>query len=210
MALTRGRAQKRAVPLSLAGLLVLATAALGSAGGGALTQPAGKAGCISEDGAGPCADGHGLAGGVDAVAASADGRNVYATTHTGVARFRRRSTTGAIVEPPGRAGCVSEDGSGPCANGHGLSGAGAVAVSRDGKSVYVATANGIVRFKRKHDGAVREPAGTTACVSEDGSGPCVDGRALAGAYGVAVSRDGSSVYVASLTSAAVARFKRDP
>jgi DNA-binding beta-propeller fold protein YncE len=204
MALTRGRAQKRAVPLSLAGLLVLATAALGSAGGGALTQPAGKAGCVSERRRSR------LAGGVNAVAASADGRNVYATTHTGVARFRRRSTTGAIVEPPGRAGCVSEDGSGPCANGHGLSGAGAVAVSRDGKSVYVATANGIVRFKRKHDGAVREPAGTTACVSEDGSGPCVDGRALAGAYGVAVSRDGSSVYVASLTSAAVARFKRDP
>jgi sugar lactone lactonase YvrE len=52
-----------------------------------------------------------------------------------------------------------------------------------------------------------EPAG---CVSETGTGgACVDGSALDGATGVSVSPDGTSVYVASETSRAVAVFSRD-
>ena len=86
-----------------------------------------------------------------------------------------------------------------------------VAVSADGKNVYVTSANAVVRFDRKQkSGVITEPAGSAGCVSEDGSGPCTDGRGLSNAYVGAVSGDGKSVYVASLASDAVARFNRAP
>ena len=107
---------------------------------GAITQPAGSAGCISEDGAGPCADGHGLDG-PTSVAVSPDGKSVYvaSSSASAVARLNRNTTTGAITQPAGTAGCVSETGAGPCADGHALDGPYSVAVSPDGKSVYVAS-----------------------------------------------------------------------
>jgi hypothetical protein len=65
-----------------------------------------------------------------------------------------------------------------------------------------------VRLRRhRTSGVLSERSGRAACVSEDGSGPCADGHALLGAFGVAASPDGRSAYVASLDSAAVARFK---
>ena len=67
-----------------------------------------------------------------------------------MARFNRNTTTGAIGQPAGTAGCVSETGAGPCADGHGLNGARSVAVARTGKSVYVASQNShaVVRLNR--------------------------------------------------------------
>jgi DNA-binding beta-propeller fold protein YncE len=67
-----------------------------------------------------------------------------------VARFTRNTTTGAISQPAGTAGCVSETGAGPCADGHGLSGPFGVAVSPDGKSVYAASiqSDAVARFNR--------------------------------------------------------------
>ena len=75
------------------------------------------------------------------VAVSPDGKNVYVASFNSnaVARLNRNTTTGAITQPAGTAGCISETGSGPCADGHGLYGRGSVAVSADGKSVYVAS-----------------------------------------------------------------------
>ena len=107
---------------------------------GAITQPAGSAGCVSETGAGPCADGHGLDGPYG-VAVSPDGKSVYVAScdSDAVARLNRNTTTGAITQPAGTAGCVSETGAGPCADGHGLDVPHSVAVSPDGKSVYVAS-----------------------------------------------------------------------
>ncbi len=93
-----------------------------------------------------------------------------------MARLNRNPTTGALTQPAGTAGCISEDGSGTCADGHGLIGGGSVAVSPDGKSVYVASpVRGIVvRLNRNTTtGALSQPAGTAGCISEDGlGGPC--------------------------------------
>jgi len=64
---------------------------------------------------------------------------------------------------------------------------------------------------RAQAGALSQPAGTDACVSDDGSGgACADGNALAGAQGVAVSSDGKNVYVVSSETGAgaVAVFTR--
>jgi DNA-binding beta-propeller fold protein YncE len=55
-----------------------------------------------------------------------------------------------------------------------------------------------------------QKAGTAGCISQTGtSGVCVDGTALDAPNGVVVSPDGTSVYVASLNSSAVAVFDRE-
>ena len=138
---------------------------------GAITQPAGAAGCVSETGAGPCADGHALKlpGGV---VVSPDGKSVYVASYfsNAVVRFNRNTTTGAITQ----AGCVSETGAGPCADGHALDGASFVTVSPDGKSVYVADSgagNAVVRFTRNTTtGALTQPPGLTVASPSRGGG----------------------------------------
>ena len=180
---------------------------------GAITQPAGKAGCVADWGSGsvPCAGGNGL-NYPTSVAVSPDGKSVYVASgdSDAVARFNRNTTTGAIAQPAGSSGCVGETGW-PCADGHGLGGPSSVAVSPDGKSVYVASwySNAVVRLKRKRSGAITQPAGSAGCVSETGAGPCADGHGLYAPAGVAVSPDGLSVYVASYDSDGVARLDRD-
>jgi DNA-binding beta-propeller fold protein YncE len=191
---------------------------------GAITQ---TANCVSETGFGPCTDGKGL-GGASSVVVSPDGKSVYvgSTTSRAIARFNRNTTSGAITQPAaGTAGCVSETGAGPCADGRALLmansfGSRFVAVSGDGKNVYVASSNtgdgALVRFNRTTTGpatgAISQPAAAAAgCISEFGaSGTCADGRALRGATSVAVSASGKHVYVASFVSQAVALFNRAP
>jgi DNA-binding beta-propeller fold protein YncE len=181
---------------------------------GAITQPAGTAGCVSQGGAGPCAVGHALRG-PTGVAVSPDGRSVYVASSgsNAVARLNRNTTTGAITQPAGTAGCISQTGAGPCADGRGLNGPYSVAVSADGKSVYVGSyfSDAVARLARNTTtGAISQPAGTAGCISQTGAGPCADGRGLNGAFGVAVSPDGKSVYVGSYFSNAVARLNRAP
>ena len=117
---------------------------------------------------------------------SSNGKSVYVASSASdaVARLNRDPTTGWIAQPAGTAGCISETGAGPCANGHGLHGPTDVAVSPDGKSVYVASykpsfSNAVVRFNRNTTtGAISQPAGTAGCVSQTGAGPCANGRGL--------------------------------
>jgi DNA-binding beta-propeller fold protein YncE len=181
---------------------------------GAITQPAGAAGCISQTGTGPCADGHALSGPAKVVV-SGDGKSVYVTSQysDAVVRLNRNTTTGAIYQPPGTAGCISQTGAGTCADGHALDEVWGVAVSADGKSVYVTAyfSDAVARLTRgTTSGGIAQPAGTAGCVSETGAGPCADGHALVYPVEVAISPDGKSVYVASGVSRAVARFNRAP
>jgi DNA-binding beta-propeller fold protein YncE len=183
---------------------------------GALTQKAGAAGCISDLGGGGCTDGTAL-GGISAVAVSHDGRNVYTTAVAGtsaVAVFDRDLATGVLTQKAGTDGCVSDSGTGgSCTNGLALLGARAIALSLDGRSVYVAaeTSNAIAVFDRDPtNGELTQLGGTDACVSEDGTGGlCRDGVALLDPQGVAVSADGVTVYVASSGSDAVAVLGRN-
>jgi DNA-binding beta-propeller fold protein YncE len=180
---------------------------------GAITQPAGSAGCVSNGGSGGCAVGHALSGPAS-VAVSPDGKSVYVASYgsNAVVRLTRNTTSGAITQPAGSAGCVSNGGSGGCAIGHGLIQALLVGVSPDGTSVYVASygSNAVARLTRDTtSGAITQPAGSAGCISKGGSGGCAVGNALSGPNGVAVSADGTSVYVASYGSNAVARLTRN-
>jgi DNA-binding beta-propeller fold protein YncE len=179
---------------------------------GALTQLPGLAGCVSEDGTGgDCANGFALDGAVG-VTVSPDGRHVYvaALESSAVVVFARDRFTGALTQ----LSCVSEDGTGGfCWDGVGLDGAYSLAVSRDGKHLYVVSryAGAVAAFARDATtGALSQLPGLAACVSEDGSGGlCADGVGLGGPVSVAISSDGTHVYVASFDSGAVAAFVRD-
>ena len=108
---------------------------------GTLTQLAGSVGCVSETGAGGCADGTGLDRS-RSVTVSPDGKSVYVAAEgtDGVAVFSRNATTGAITQLAGMAACVSETGTGgACADGIALADARSVAVSPDGATVYAAS-----------------------------------------------------------------------
>jgi DNA-binding beta-propeller fold protein YncE len=148
------------------------------------------------------------------VALSADQKSVYVTSQEAdaVSVFQRNIATGELKQLAGTAGCVSETGAGPCADGKALDSPRSVAVSADGESVYVAAANSnaVAVFSRDTTtGVLTQLAGTAGCVSETGTGgTCADGRALGNPTSVAVSADGKNVYAATLGSDAVAAFAR--
>ena len=200
---------------------------------GSLTQLEGAGGCLRDAALGveddTCGRAFGLAS-ATSVAVSPDGRNVYVTSFgdAAVAVLRRNRTTGALTPLVGTAGCLSEERAVPaCASARALEGAFGVAVSPDGRNVYVATgfdrrvdgaqpsggfeASGVAAFARNPaTGALRQLAGRAACISErPTASACADGRALEGALAVRISRDGRNAYVAASASNALAVFSRD-
>ena len=182
-----------------------------------MLQLSGTAGCVTLSGSGgQCATGVGIDG-ATGVAVSPDGRNVYvaAGSSDAIAVFDRDVETGSLVQKAGTAGCVSEDGSGgDCANGVGLDAPERIAVSSDGRNVYVASklSGAVAVFDRDTaTGALTQKAGLGACISEMGSGgDCVDGYSLQFADDVVISADGRNVYVSGDQSHAIGIFDRDP
>ncbi len=191
---------------------------------GTLTQLAGTAGCVSADGTGGlCATGTALDTAFS-VAVSPDGSHVYVASpmSNAVAVFARDTGTGALTQLAGTAGCVSADGTGGrCAVGR-LWGAFSVAVSPDGQHVYVGGGAVSVFARDQATGALTQLPRKAGCVSETGvhramsewaaytKGLCASGgQVLWNAESVAVSPDGSHVYVVSPNMAAITLFARD-
>ena len=105
--------------------------------------------------------------------------------------------TAATDQLPGRSGCVATRAAGQgCAPARGLDGSDAVSISRDGRNLYTASeeSDGVAVFKRRR-GRLRQLGGRRGCITRSGRQGCVDGRALGGAYAVALPPDGRHAYV---------------
>jgi hypothetical protein len=191
-------------------------AVLRRADGGTLEQARGPAGCVATPPAWSreCAPARGLR---DAAAAamSADGSTLYAvSTRPAVARrptsftlsiFRRNRQSGALTQLPGRSGCFNNRGDSGCAIARGLLTPNGVAVSPDGRNVYVSSSYdfAVAVFSRStRTGALTQLAGTAGCMT--GATPvllyhpegCAKVRMGRG-RSVVVSPDGRTVYVGS-------------
>lgn len=192
---------------------LLAEAGAGSPAAGSLTPK----GCIDDpdldEGPDNCAKNADGLDGTSLVAVSSDGKSVYAVSESeaAIVSFKRNRRTGALTPK----GCINDPDAVDLAactkHAAGLSGAGSIAISRDGKSVYVASESdhAIARFKRnRRNGALT----AKGCFEDNdsGGGDCTkSANGLAAATSVVVSRDGKSVYAASELDDAVVRFKRN-
>ena len=130
------------------------------------------------------------------------------------------TAVGTIAQLPGPGGCLV-DRSKPrrgCKPVRALRGpapflgSNAVAISRDGKNVYVAASrsDAIAVFRRNaRTGKLTQRSGTAGCVAAKGAGGCAEARGLNGPNSVAVSADGTNVYATSVISDAVTTFRRN-
>ena len=134
------------------------------------------------------------------------------------------SGSNGCIANPAPAGSDAAGVTGACAKSKGLTGANALALSPDGKNVYVAA--GVFSNGSTSPGygalstLTRDPASggltESGCVSSDttsgqegANGACTSSAGLLDADAVAVSPDGANVYAASAGSGAILAFARD-
>ena len=117
---------------------------------------------------------------------------------------------GCIAQPDDEAEAVSG-----CGRGRGLIDPSSVALSRDGKSAYVAGSGSSAVAAFARDQATgrltqRNCVSANATSGVDGTkGACADGNALSGAADVEISPDGRFVYAASFDAGGIAIFERN-
>jgi DNA-binding beta-propeller fold protein YncE len=198
----------------LAGLLLgLAWASVGAAAANASLGELSFLGCIGQVGISECAAvPPGVDGAVEepkGLAVSPDGANVYAADDDAstIDVFSRNTVTGTLTLTGcvgQHAGCVTT--SPPKAVERSF----AVAVSPDGKNVYAVSvgSNTVDEFARNTaNGALTY----TGCIGQlSGCVPTTPSEAIDGPASIAISADGTSVYVASENAGgAVDEFQRD-
>jgi 6-phosphogluconolactonase (cycloisomerase 2 family) len=189
---------------------------------GGPTQLGDPAGCVTSSGSGgSCVDAVGFpVEGVTSISLSPDARHLYAASFDAdaVYAFRRNRSTGALTQLAEPAGppCISaaalESCEVPSSGASKLAQVADVVVSPDGENVYATTLNGpVLTFGRDpQTGGLAFLGGANRCISDDGAGPCADGRGLASPRALAIDARGRHVYVGSTVSDAIAILDRKP
>lgn len=128
---------------------------------------------------------------------------------------------GTLTQLAGRLGCLMDTSSKArqgCGPARALKGPGpfmgsrAIAVSPDGRNVYVASSgsDAVAIFQRNpRNGALSQQPGTGGCVADKGASGCAEAVGLDGPNSIAISSDGAGVYVTSRGSNSVTAFHRN-
>jgi DNA-binding beta-propeller fold protein YncE len=126
------------------------------------------------------------------------------------ALFAATDPASALVGDLTPAGCISATGTGGCQLLEGIERTFTLQISPDGKNVYASGKDAVLMFSRGTGGALTY----MGCVGNTGgkvNGPASCSRTAEGLEtprGIAVSPDGTSVYVVGFTSNAVVEFER--
>jgi DNA-binding beta-propeller fold protein YncE len=152
------------------------------------------------------------------ITVSPDGENVYVASFNdeSVAEFKRDTETGVLTQLGAPNNCISEKAGSGCGTTTGVIGlkeAIGVAVSPDGKDVYVAAGakseeGGIAAFARGAEGALEQLHGEEACIGEKVTG-CAKGEHIRGSEDLAISPDGKNLYANSYPGGASAVIELD-
>jgi 6-phosphogluconolactonase (cycloisomerase 2 family) len=156
--------------------------------------------------------------GVNRLAVSRNGRFLYATAldDSALVTFAVDANGGLR-----QVACIGGNHSSPdpaCTAGVGLAYPESLALSPDGRSLYVTAAGSggagslAILAVDPTTGIPTQPVGTVPCVSSNTlyDPTCALGDGLDGAFGVVVTPDGQSVYVGSYVSNAVTMYARNP
>ena len=178
---------------------------------GALTQLAGKAGCLTTDGsssagAGTCTEARGLfdssGDGHDMVFTS-DGKWAYAAADDSPASlmiFQRDPTTGALTQLAGTAGCIttdgsSQDGAGLCQTDSLLLDASGLTLSSDDKFLYVTGTGGSSQIEVFSRNPTTGALSQIECISQaPAPAGCSTGRVVGDSQFIALTPDGLHAY----------------
>ncbi len=128
---------------------------------------------------------------------------------------------GTLTQLKGKQGCLIDRSkpSGSCAKARALKGPGpfmgsrAIALSPDGKHVYVASSSSdaIAIFSRdRKRGTLSQARGRAGCIAARGRAGCARMIGLNGPNSVAVSPDGRNVYATARNSSTLLSFRRNP
>jgi 6-phosphogluconolactonase (cycloisomerase 2 family) len=215
----RGLDDARAVALSPDGRSLYVAAATPASvtsfsvapGNGLLAQLNLSAGCLASIAQDGCGDARALAG-ASAIAVSPDNLHVYvaAATAGAVASFARQPN-GSLVQLIGIAGCIVGTATPGCDSGPALGGADAIAISPDGRFVYVGagTADALLVFSRDAaTGRLTPLAGAAGCLRANRTN-CTPVTGIDGPSAIAITPDGTSLYVSSATAGTITAFQRD-
>jgi hypothetical protein len=171
---------------------------------GKLTQRAGKAGCISQDGTGGQCDTSRLLGNFGgAMALSPGGKQLYVLGGGAVLVFNVLAG-GALAQKPGKEGCITNDGSdfqtpNVCTDARGMLGpVNDLALSPDGKTLYVSGTQLAAFNRNATTGVLTQLPAKTGCSAPGAPDGCED---VIGGFAqgdqISVSPDGRSLYVAN-------------
>jgi DNA-binding beta-propeller fold protein YncE len=133
---------------------------------------------------------------------------------------QQASKRGTLVQLKGARGCLVDRSApvGKCGTARALKGPGpfmgsrAIALSPDGKNVYVASSrsDAIAIFRRDaRTGTLAQPKGVAGCIANESTGACAKAVGLDGPNSIAVSPDGRNVYATSRASNALTVFHRN-